>query len=601
MLSAFLDRRVWTRDLLPWVLVVAVALVPRLFALDADPHMALGTGFMTDEGWWAHNARQYALFGQWVLDDQNLALYSTPAYTLALGAIYKVLGVGFFQTRLLSALSGALTCIVLYGFLRRRNRNVALATALLLGCSFPMLLHNRVGFTESFQVLFLTLTAISVIQSIRQPGWGAAAGVFMVLSVLAKASSVVMGLIVPVFWLCHWYASRRGFEPRFSWRPVLYCIGGGSLASLALIGFVIVPHWNDVRTQLTSPVMSAMGALVSERIFPFGLPLGLPLNEFFVGTAVLLVGVALLAVNRLGEGIRKVDEVELFSWVWLIVSAAFLSSITYQPFRRFLMLMPPLAILAGIGLVSRGFRIPGAEIWKARARGYRILAACIVAAVLAYYATVGLTPVLHRLTADMDIGGELGLTKTMIRMALWHSVFLGALVVAFFGLRRLPGRGFAVPALVFSLAFLAAEPGRFVYGAFPVHYTIRDASRQIAAYATEHGLNRTALVGNTSDTFALETDLFAFNIRIWKERNSFMNIAGYDRFRPSMAIEIRKSERQSLKEVEANQDRLKLTSTMEIWRQRGQGSGMHMGLFRVNDSSPRVFPPIEETSSPVVD
>lgn len=589
MKSAFSGRRVLRHDVLPWLLVITVALLPRLLALDADPPRDLGSAFFTDEGWWSHNARQYALFGEWVLDDQNLPLYSTPAYTIALAGVYKLLGVGFFQTRLVSALSGALTCMLLYGFLRSRNRKLALAAALMLGCSYPVLLHNRIGLTESFQVLFLVLTAIAVMQSVRRPAWGMAAGVFLVLAMLAKASSVIMVMTLPVFWAIHWYCCRRGFQLRFSWRPVLYCIAGGAVSGLIVFLAVIWPHWQELRSHMVSPLLSSMGALESDRISLFGLPIGLAVNEFFIASAVLLVAVALLAVNRLGEGPGKVDEVELFCWVWLVVGFLFLSAITYQPFRRFLILSPPLVILAGIALTTGGLRIPGAETWKRRAKRYRIVAAAICGSVVAYYLARGLAPLASALTSGVSLGGEKGISTTVLRLLLWHFVFATILILGYVGSRRLPARGIAIPSLVFVLAFVVAEPARFVYHTFPVHYDIRNASREIAVYARLHGLHGTAIVGNTADTFAMETDLFAFTIRSWKERQSYMNLDGLTRFRPSLAIELRRQERHSLKEIEETQDRYRLTGRYEIWRHRRKSADIQVGLFRIVETNPKVF------------
>ena len=43
----------------------------RLTALGADPPPSMTDAFVSDEAWWAHNARNQVLFGRWVLDDFN--------------------------------------------------------------------------------------------------------------------------------------------------------------------------------------------------------------------------------------------------------------------------------------------------------------------------------------------------------------------------------------------------------------------------------------------------------------------------------------------------------------------------------------------------
>ena len=52
------------------VLILAVLAALSLFvALDADPSRMLWRDFITDEGWWTAEARDCALFGQWVTDE----------------------------------------------------------------------------------------------------------------------------------------------------------------------------------------------------------------------------------------------------------------------------------------------------------------------------------------------------------------------------------------------------------------------------------------------------------------------------------------------------------------------------------------------------
>ena len=56
-------------DLLALALVLLVALLPRIVELGADPPARVLGAFLSDEGWWAQNARQRVLFGEWVMDE----------------------------------------------------------------------------------------------------------------------------------------------------------------------------------------------------------------------------------------------------------------------------------------------------------------------------------------------------------------------------------------------------------------------------------------------------------------------------------------------------------------------------------------------------
>src|SRR5690606_34255215 len=155
--------------------------------LGADPPQDMHEHFFTDEAWWAHNARNHALFGRWIMDDHNPPLYGAPLYTAVLRGVYALLGTGLVPTRLLAAVSGALASVVLYLGLRARHpRGEALAPALLLGCSYFTISHSRVGLVESFQLLLIVTAAVGVRLAAERPAWGYLGGVGLVLALLAK-------------------------------------------------------------------------------------------------------------------------------------------------------------------------------------------------------------------------------------------------------------------------------------------------------------------------------------------------------------------------------------------------------------------------------
>ena len=83
---------------------------------------------------------------------------------VGLAGVYQVAGVGLRETRTLSTVAGILSCLLIYGFLRGRySRGRALAGAAALGTSYFLLTNNRIGFTESLQLLFIVGAVIGVL------------------------------------------------------------------------------------------------------------------------------------------------------------------------------------------------------------------------------------------------------------------------------------------------------------------------------------------------------------------------------------------------------------------------------------------------------
>src|SRR3989441_12247880 len=86
--------------------VLGAALLLRVINLDADPSALISRDFITDEGWWAHNARNALFHGQWRIDQYNLPLYSGYLYNALLYLTFKLFGISFTTLRILSALGG---------------------------------------------------------------------------------------------------------------------------------------------------------------------------------------------------------------------------------------------------------------------------------------------------------------------------------------------------------------------------------------------------------------------------------------------------------------------------------------------------------------
>jgi len=84
--------------------ILAAALLLRVINLDADPSALISRDFITDEGWWAHNARNAFFYGQWRIDEYNQGLYSAYLYTLLLYFTFKLFGITLTTLRVLSAL-----------------------------------------------------------------------------------------------------------------------------------------------------------------------------------------------------------------------------------------------------------------------------------------------------------------------------------------------------------------------------------------------------------------------------------------------------------------------------------------------------------------
>src|SRR5688572_22464896 len=85
---------------------ILLAILLRVLFLSSDPypHLDWSSGLLTDESFYAHNARNLALFGQARTDEFNNMLLSPVVHVLQ-SAVFSVFGPGYVQARLIPVIA----------------------------------------------------------------------------------------------------------------------------------------------------------------------------------------------------------------------------------------------------------------------------------------------------------------------------------------------------------------------------------------------------------------------------------------------------------------------------------------------------------------
>ncbi|MGE0552592.1 MAG: glycosyltransferase family 39 protein [Gemmatimonadales bacterium] len=572
------ERRVRLNDWTAALILLAVGLLPRIVLLGADPPADVSPSFIFDEGWWAHNARNRILFGQWVLDEHNPSLLVTPLYTVLLAGVYAIAGVDLVSTRLLSALAGFLACVTLYaGFRRDRAPREALIPALILATSYAALSQSRLGLTETLQLLWLTLVFVGVLRSDRAL-WSGVAGGALVLAMLVKPSALMVAPVLGAYWLWH-RARADATEARPRALPFLVVAVTGA----ALLAFLLVePNWSMVSQQLARSRLAVTTSVVGPRQawshVGFG-DFGLTFNRFFAHSAALFTAIALLAATRL---LRRaaLSRAELLSWLWLVIGLATISLQRYQPDRRLLFLMPAVAILAAEAFRRGALRLAVDE--GLRPTSPRVLLAGLaLGGWLAFLAYAGAAEALgDRLERHLPLlAGRTGANLTLLAGILVAWLGFGWLARA--GRARWP-RGVTVPSLVLVAAFVALEPARFTLTLARPTFTIRDAARDLGRLSSGWGPEDRIIVGGQAATFALESSLRP--IRIISDGGPTENRHAWERLHPAAAVSFGRPDQDAL---ERGFVRCRSYDVWPDWRGRPTWRGVQL-LVRPDLCPPRV-------------
>lgn len=348
--------------------ILVAALLVRVIHLDADPSALLSRDFITDEGWWAHNARNALLFGEWKIDEFNQGLYSAYLYNALLYLTLKLLGVSFFSIRLVPSLAGWLSVVLVFLTVRREiNSRAAIFASALLGFSNLHIIYSRIGFAESTIVFFFAL--MLWLWSLRSAHYcfallsGAAFGFLLVTKVTAVYFVPGFILVVAV------EAIRRTTKMKHA---LMFLLG----SVLVGAGYAILFVLPNFREWLSVNVANGAGTEWSSGPLTFVYStLKLLGSSFFakapVVTALSLVALCLLFVSMSRDGFKKAirgaSELELSSATLLIGYLLSLALTIYQPERRFLPALFLMIILAA-GVLEQGW----ASLEQIGIAGYRM-------------------------------------------------------------------------------------------------------------------------------------------------------------------------------------------------------------------------------------
>ena len=343
------------RTTLAICLILAGALLLRVINLDADPSALISRDVITDEGWWAHNARNAILYGQWRIDDYNLGLYSAYLYNALLHFIFETFGISFATMRMLSAITGWLTVVLLVLLVRREiSGRAALLASALLGFSNLHIVYSRTGFTESMMVFFLALTLW--LWSLRRTHafFALVAGVSLGLMVVTKITAIYL---VPGLVLAGVAAVIRQSVSR---REALLFLSGTGVVGAAYGILFILPNFGDwLRFNLQNGSGSEWSTTPSSLFDSIPRLLASPFYaEAPVVTALTVLSLCLLVVgpsrNGLTKTIRGAGELEMTS-AMLLIGYLFVLSITrYQPERRFIPALLLMVVLSA-GVLEKGW------------------------------------------------------------------------------------------------------------------------------------------------------------------------------------------------------------------------------------------------------
>jgi Dolichyl-phosphate-mannose-protein mannosyltransferase len=496
-----MDRLFWRAaiGLLLGAILLGTAGVLRLFALDADPPVTMSSDFISDEAWWAHNARNHALFGKWVIDDFNQGLFAAPFHTAMIRLSFLVGGVTLEQTRLVSALSGLLS-VALVGILLSRalGRRSALAGMAILAFDYFAISYDRVGFVEPLPTCLMTLAATLATAPRHRPLSLFVSGVVSALSVFAKANAIFFMPVLFLFLLTRPVAlqvgdhrSRRRF---ISHDAVIYTAGALICLAAWSVAFVL-PNWGEylLENGRLRDESKIEGILLCVNLFEFGLAneVGIPSYTGFLTQALLPLMLASLWAAHNGLLICRrglvaqahfLSSLERLALIWIAGFLPYFVTNSNGADRRFYVFLVPLTILAVHVIGPRRRELLSFE--RNRGLGWSIPRTTVGVSLLALppilYLRVPVARALHPWTETLEIGTKPGLSSTGLAALATAVLGLGCLLLSllvFRALRKIRLR-VGVIATVIVIIFLPLQSLRIARAASGLSFSLKHACEQ---------------------------------------------------------------------------------------------------------------------------
>jgi 4-amino-4-deoxy-L-arabinose transferase-like glycosyltransferase len=296
----------------------------RIVQLSADPpaNFSWSGGEFADEGYWSHNARNSALFGQRVLDQWDARAVS-PIFASIQTVMFRLFGVGFIQVRLIGIISSLLITIAVYFLVRKSyDAGTAFFCATLITLSYPMLVLGRQGILDPFAA---ALVVIAFLCAESNSKW-----IVLLSGVLFVAACVTKYLMI-----------FAAIPLLFSVKDRKVFVGGVIAAGVLWLFGNYFPN-QELLTSYGKYYSSQQSWQISAVIKNIVLQ---PFYLYFVKTPAILFFGNLMLWYLLFAPKSKMEKT---IWLWLLTGIVFFALWRYRPIRYYTSLLPPLACLAGM-------------------------------------------------------------------------------------------------------------------------------------------------------------------------------------------------------------------------------------------------------------
>ena len=243
--------------------LLALTLFLRLHDLEADPpeNLSESTSVYTDPPQYTLNARYFVEQGSFdPYGDHRYPFFLKSTVTLLAIGVFKLLGVGLWQSNFVGILYAFGAVVLFFLYLRRSaGRLAALIFLLTMSLNYNLIFHDRLPYLEHAMLFWSFLALVLLTYSIR-PAGSFLAGVCLATGIFfGKIIGLIFVFPFAVYLLAaYWYLPRRQGGQSLI-RPLLFAAGCAAVA-LAWVGSSYLTTPDEVTGYLGEQTVGLYGA-----------------------------------------------------------------------------------------------------------------------------------------------------------------------------------------------------------------------------------------------------------------------------------------------------------------------------------------------------
>ncbi len=333
------------------ILMFLVLIGSRAIYLDADPPVYLSSsgGLFGDEAALAHNARNKALFGNWITDEFNPLVYN-PILSVLEYLSFTLLGVGLIPLRLVNVTAVSIGFFLLFRVVQTSHGLRAASFAIfILGFNYVFAMYNRLGLNDTFLFLPMAMTLYFWSKGLVQRPYLILSGISAFACYITKASALYF-VLACFFSLAFASFQRENPGERFKSAALSIALFVGGLFVSYILWYLLffTPLQEEFGRVGESWLRLAMPGTLARAMYNLSF---FTFTKYMTNTPVELLLCWVYVPFFLFSGIRhwkKVNPLELFAFLWLVGGYFALSGLNYRPLRYFVPLIPAMCLLAAL-------------------------------------------------------------------------------------------------------------------------------------------------------------------------------------------------------------------------------------------------------------